>query len=59
VAEAAGMTLERIAELGDENLAMTKMAEGAVKLTLERYRRGQSTASSRWAARWAPTWRST
>lgn len=41
VAEAAGTTIERIAALGDENLAMTKMAEGAVRLTIERYRRGQ------------------
>lgn len=41
VAEASGMSLEQIVALGDENLAMTKMAEGAVKLTLERYRSGQ------------------
>lgn len=41
VAEAAGMTLEAVAALGDENLAMTRMAEGAVKLALQRYRDGQ------------------
>ena len=41
VAAAAGLTIEQVAELGDENLAMTRMAEGAVKLALERYRDGQ------------------
>jgi len=41
VAAAAGTTLAEIAALGDENLAMTKMAEGAVKLTLDLYRKGQ------------------
>jgi len=41
VAEAAGTTLERIAALGDENLAMAKMAEGAVRIAIDRYRRGQ------------------
>lgn len=41
VAEAAGMTLAQIAALGDENLAMRKMAEGAVRLTIERYRQGR------------------
>lgn len=41
VAEAAGLTLEAVAALGNENLAMTKMAEGAVKLALQRYRNGE------------------
>jgi uncharacterized protein (UPF0261 family) len=41
VAAAAGMTLKDIAALGDENAAMTKMAEGAVKLTLDLYAKGQ------------------
>jgi uncharacterized protein (UPF0261 family) len=41
VAAAAGMTLKDIAALGDENAAMTKMAEGAVKLTLDLYANGQ------------------
>ena len=41
VAEAAGLTIRQVAELGDENLAMTRMAEGAVKLALERYRDGE------------------
>jgi uncharacterized protein (UPF0261 family) len=41
VAAAAGTTLDAIAALGDENLAMTKMAEGALKLALQRYRQGQ------------------
>jgi uncharacterized protein (UPF0261 family) len=41
VALAAGTTLAEIAALGDENEAMTKMAEGAVKLTLQRYRDGE------------------
>ena len=41
VAAAAGTTLEAIAACGDENLAMTMMAEGARKLTLQRYRQGQ------------------
>jgi uncharacterized protein (UPF0261 family) len=41
VAAAAGTTLEAIIALGDENLAMAKMAEGARKLTLARYRQGQ------------------
>lgn len=41
VAQASGMPIEQIRTIGDENLAMTKMAEGAVKLTLERYRSGQ------------------
>lgn len=41
VAAAAGMTLKQIAALGDENAAMTKMAEGAVKLTLDLYAKGQ------------------
>ena len=41
VAAAAGTNLDAIAALGDESLAMTKMAEGALKLALERYCRGQ------------------
>jgi len=41
VAAAAGMTLKDIAALGDENAAMTQMAEGAVKLTLDLYAKGQ------------------
>lgn len=40
VAAAAGMRLEDIAALGDENAAMTKMAEGAVALTLDLYQKG-------------------
>ena len=41
VAAAAGMTLDAIAALGDENLAMMKMSEGARKLAVSRYRSGQ------------------
>lgn len=41
VAAAAGTTLDAIIALGDENLAMTRMSEGARKLALERYRIGQ------------------
>jgi uncharacterized protein (UPF0261 family) len=41
VAAAAGTTLQAIAELGDENEAMKKMAEGAVRLTLDLYRDGK------------------
>lgn len=41
VAAAAGVTLDAVAALGDENAAMTKMAEGAVKLALQRYRDGR------------------
>jgi uncharacterized protein (UPF0261 family) len=41
VAAAAGTTIAAVAQLGDENLAMTKMAEGAVALTLELYQQGK------------------
>lgn len=41
VAAAAGTTIEAIAALGDENAAMTKIAEGAVKLALDLYAAGQ------------------
>lgn len=41
VAAAAGTTLDAIAGLGDENAAMTRMAEGAVALTLQLYGRGE------------------
>ncbi|MEX3764616.1 Tm-1-like ATP-binding domain-containing protein [Paraburkholderia phenoliruptrix] len=41
VAAAAGMTLGQIVELGDENAAMTKMADGAVKLALDLYAKGE------------------
>ena len=41
VAAAAGMSLKEVAALGDENAAMTKMAEGAVKLTLDLYAKDQ------------------
>ncbi len=41
VAAAAGTTLKAIAELGDENEAMKKMADGAVQLTLGLYREGK------------------
>jgi uncharacterized protein (UPF0261 family) len=41
VAEAAGTTIDAIAALGDENEAMKKMAEGAVKLTLKLYAEGK------------------
>jgi uncharacterized protein (UPF0261 family) len=41
VAAAAGTTLPDIVALGDENDAMTKMAEGAVKLTLDLYAKGE------------------
>lgn len=37
VAAAAGTTLDAIAALGDENAAMTKMAEGAVRVALDLY----------------------
>ena len=41
VAAAAGTTLGALAALGDENLAMARMAEGAVALTLQLYGQGQ------------------
>ena len=41
VATAAGTTLDAIVALGDENLAMTKMADGAVAAVLDLYARGQ------------------
>lgn len=41
VAAAAGSTPSALAGLGDENLAMTKMAEGAAALTLELYEQGR------------------
>jgi uncharacterized protein (UPF0261 family) len=41
VASAADSSLEAIAAIGDENLAMTKMALGAVTVALERYARGE------------------
>lgn len=41
VATAAHTTLEALAALGDENAAMTKMAEGAVALALDLYARGE------------------
>src|SRR5579864_6034939 len=41
VADAAGTTLAAIAASGDENHAMQKMAEGAVKLALSLYRAGE------------------
>lgn len=40
VALAAGTRIEAIAAFGDENLAMTKMAEGAVALALRLYAEG-------------------
>ena len=41
VAEAAGTTIDAIAAFGDENEAMKKMAEGAVRLTLKLYAEGK------------------
>ena len=41
VARAAGTTIADIAAIGDENLAMTKMAEGAVQVVLTSYARGE------------------
>jgi uncharacterized protein (UPF0261 family) len=41
VAAAAGTTLKDLAALGDENAAMSRMAEGAVGLTLDLYAKGQ------------------
>lgn len=41
VAAAAGTTVDAIIALGDENLAMAKMSEGARKLALARYRSGR------------------
>ncbi len=41
VAAAAGTTIEAIAALGDENAAMTKIAEGAVNLALDLHAAGQ------------------
>lgn len=41
VAVAAGTTLDAIAALGDENAAMTKMAAGAVALSLRLYAEGK------------------
>lgn len=41
VATAAGTTLRALAGLGDENQAMTRMAAGAVALTLQLYEQGR------------------
>lgn len=41
VAAAADTTIDVVSQLGDENLAMMKMAEGAVALTLELYKQGK------------------
>jgi len=41
VAAAAGTTVEAIAAIGDENAAMTKMAEGAIALVLRLYGEGR------------------
>lgn len=41
IARAAGTTLEAIAALGDENAAMTRMAEGAVAVALSLYAEGR------------------
>ena len=41
VAAAAGTTIAEIIALGDENLAMTKVAEGAVALTRRLYAEGR------------------
>ncbi len=41
VAAAAGTTIDVIASLGDENKAMTKMADGAVKVALALYAQGR------------------
>lgn len=41
VARAAGTDIPGVIALGDENVAMTKMAEGAVALTLDLYRKGE------------------
>jgi uncharacterized protein (UPF0261 family) len=41
VASAAGTTIEAIAALGDENAAMTRMADGAVKVALALYAQGR------------------
>ena len=43
-AAAAGTTIEAIVKLGDENAAMTKMAEGAAKLTRRLYDEGKIDA---------------
>lgn len=42
VAAAAHTTLEALAAIGDENAAMTKMAEGAVALAQDLYARGEA-----------------
>lgn len=44
VAASAGSTIEKIIELGDENLAMQVMAEGAAALTSTLYRNGEINA---------------
>lgn len=41
VAAAAGTSIERVAALGDENEAMTRMAEGAVNVALAMYAQGR------------------
>lgn len=41
VAKAAGATNQEIIDLGDENLAMTKTAEGAAALTSQLYEQGE------------------
>ena len=41
VAKAAGVTNQEIIDLGDENLAMTKTAEGAMALTGQLYEQGE------------------
>ena len=47
VAAAAGTTLADIVALGDENLAMTKVAEGAVALTRRLYGEGDERIRER------------
>ncbi|RYY82459.1 MAG: UPF0261 family protein, partial [Comamonadaceae bacterium] len=41
VAQGAGTTIAAIAALGDENAAMTKMAEGAVRIALDLHAQGR------------------
>jgi uncharacterized protein (UPF0261 family) len=41
IAQAAGTTIDAIAALGDENAAMTRMAQGAVRIALDLHAQGK------------------
>jgi uncharacterized protein (UPF0261 family) len=55
VAAAAGSTIPEIVALGDENSAMTVMAEGAARLTRRLYEDGQVDGFIALGGTWGPT----